>query len=277
MKVLVAVPVYNEQAYVTRVLEKVRRYAADVLVVDDGSTDETPLLLARQPVDVVRHAVNRGYGRSMVDALRWAQCYGYEWLVTMDCDEQHEPESLPDFYRAIEADEADVISGSRYLNSPRCGDRPPADRRAINETVTELVNERLGLSITDAFCGFKAYRVKAVSGLRFTESGYAFPVQFWVQAAAKGLSVAEIPVRLIYNDPNRSFGGPLDDPDHRLAHYRRVFAEEVGRFPGVFEQVTACTCQGELGAERGAVASAGLVAVNQKSNPAAAIKTAEAL
>ena len=90
-RVLVGVPVYNEQRHVANVLAEIRRYADDVLVIDDGSTDETPMELARLPVEVIRHAENRGYGRSMQDMLRWARFDGFDWLITMDCDEQHEP------------------------------------------------------------------------------------------------------------------------------------------------------------------------------------------
>ena len=113
--ILLGIPVYNEQAYVTRVLSEVRDYADCVLVIDDGSTDDTPLLLAQQAVEVIRHAENRGYGRSMQDMLRWARFDGYRWLITMDCDEQHEPAAIPSFIEAIERGRADVISGSRYL------------------------------------------------------------------------------------------------------------------------------------------------------------------
>ncbi|MFW5733395.1 MAG: glycosyltransferase family 2 protein, partial [Planctomycetota bacterium] len=157
MRILVAVPVYNEQRYVTSVIARIAECAKDdVLVIDDGSTDATPTLLAHQPVDVIRHKTNRGYGRSIRDAFRWAQCYKYDWLITMDCDEQHEPAALPAFEAAIAEDDADVISGSRYREPSTNGDRPPEDRRRINRTVTEWVNHRLGLGITDAFCGYKA-------------------------------------------------------------------------------------------------------------------------
>lgn len=242
MKTLVAIPVYNEQHYVQGVLEQVRRFAGDVLVIDDGSTDDTPLLVARHPVAVIRHAVNRGYGRSIRDAFRWADCYGYDWLITMDCDEQHEPANLPSFYRAIGCNDADVISGSRYLDHALCGDQPPPDRRAINATMTQLINARLGLAITDAFCGFKAYRVAALKGLAFDESGYAFPLQFWVQAAAHDRRITEVPIRLIYKDANRSFGGPLDDAGKRLTHYRRVLDDEVAKFPQRFGDVCCIRC-----------------------------------
>jgi dolichol-phosphate mannosyltransferase len=200
------------------------------LVIDDGSRDATPQLLSTFPVEVIRHATNRGYGRSMQDAFRWAAADHFDWVITMDCDEQHEPESIPDFMAAVHHNDADIISGSRYLTPLDSAiGSPPPDRREINGIITTELNERLGLHLTDAFCGFKAYRVSAVSGLRCTEDGYAFPMQFWVQAVAAGLRIREIPVRLIYNDLKRSFGGPLDDREIRLAHYRRVLHCELER------------------------------------------------
>ena len=231
--ILLGIPVYNEAVHVTKVISEIRDFAACILVIDDGSTDDTPLLLAGQPVEVIRHAENRGYGRSMQDMLRWAKFDGYDWLITMDCDEQHEPASIPDFIDAIGRDQADVISGSRYLRSNADetaeDDLPPADRQAINTTITEELNRRLGLSLTDAFCGFKAYRVEACERLTLDVNGYDFPMQFWVQAAAHRFVIEELPVRLIYNDPSRSFGGPLDDPRTRLQHYRRTMHHEIER------------------------------------------------
>ncbi|MFG0331617.1 MAG: glycosyltransferase family 2 protein [Phycisphaerales bacterium] len=230
MRTLIAIPVFNEQRYVTDVLSRVREFADDVLVIDDGSTDHTPTLLALQPVEVIRHAENRGYGRSLQDAFRWAAVDRFEWLITMDCDEQHEPAAIPHFLEAIRDDDADVISGSRYLTTNPLDDRPPSDRRAINLTITEEINRRLGLELTDAFCGFKAYRVSSLSAFDFDVKGYEFPMQFWVQAVANRLRIREIPVRLIYNDPNRSFGGPLDVSDTRLALYRSTLHRELWRY-----------------------------------------------
>ena len=233
MRTLVAIPVYNEQEYVMRVLGRVLEFATDVLVIDDGSTDGTPCLLPRHPVEVIRHAQNRGYGRSLQDAFRWAMVDNFDWIITMDCDEQHEPEAIPAFIAKAGEGGFDVISGSRYLAAHTGDHDPPANRRAINQVMTEEINARLGLSITDAFCGFKAYRVEALRRLRLDVDGYAFPLQFWVQSAAHGLRIAEIPVRLIYNDPNRTFGGPLNHDETRLAHYREVFYAEIDRCRGL--------------------------------------------
>ncbi|MEO1278390.1 MAG: glycosyltransferase family 2 protein [Planctomycetota bacterium] len=226
-RTLLAIPVYNEAKYVERVLGRVLEYVPDVLVIDDGSSDATPSLLAQFPVEVIRHAHNRGYGRSLMDAFRWAAVDRFDWIITMDCDEQHEPASIPDFLKAIDSDELDVVSGSRYLNTHPENDAPPEERRQINGLITRELNSRLGLALTDAFCGFKAYRVSALEKLTLDVDGYAFPMQFWVQAVAAGLRIGELPVRLIYNDATRSFGGPLDDHDHRLTHYRSVLAREL--------------------------------------------------
>ncbi len=224
----VAIPVFNEEKHLVRVLERVRRYCRQILVIDDGSTDRTPELLARQQgIHSITHPENRGYGKSLADAFDYAQDHGYRWLITMDCDEQHEPSQIPRFRAAAEEDDADIISGTRYLSGQSADGQVPLDRRAINRSVTALLNRRLGLFITDAFCGFKAYRVSALRFLRITVPGYAMPIQLWVQAAAAGLRIRELPVRLIYNDPNRHFGGILDDPVVRLAHYLEVFETEM--------------------------------------------------
>ncbi len=233
LRVLIAIPVYNEQKHVQAVLDRVLEHTPDpgtILVIDDGSRDTTPALLAHYPVEVIRHARNRGYGRSMQDAFRWAAVDGFDWVITMDCDEQHEPAAIPRFVAAAHENDADVISGSRYMPSADAPkDSPPPDRRAINGEMTAEINARLGLRLTDAFCGFKAYRVEAIKRLRLDVDGYAFPMQFWVQAVAAGLRIREIPVELIYNDLKRSFGGPLDDPTVRLNHYRCVLHRELRR------------------------------------------------
>jgi len=236
--VLVAIPVHNEEDHVARVLDEVRRVVssddAHILVIDDGSTDRTPDLLAEAErrhdgVSVIRHDTNLGYGRAMRRSFEAALRGGYDLLITMDCDEQHEPARIPAFVDAARQTGADVVSGSRYFLPDADASTAPPERRAINRAITDEINRRLGLSLTDGFCGFKAYRTEALADLEFDEDGYAFPMQFWVQAVANGLTITEIPVELIYLDFERSFGGALDDHDTRLAHYRRVLHCELER------------------------------------------------
>jgi glycosyltransferase involved in cell wall biosynthesis len=228
MRVLTAIPVYNEQAHIEPVLTEVLRHASDVLVVDDGSTDQTPKILLHFPtVQVIRHPMNLGYGAGLKSAFQRTIDAGYDGLVTIDCDGQHEPSLIP--MMASHLDEADIVSGSRYLQVFDPTQKPPEQRRRINVEVTRWLNECLGLNLTDAFCGFKAYRTSALEKLEVTDLGYAMPIPIWVQAVEHGLTIKEVPVPLIYLDENRAFGGALDNAEYRLAHYRNVFQEAVQR------------------------------------------------
>jgi dolichol-phosphate mannosyltransferase len=221
VRILTAIPVYNEERHLERVLNATRRYSPAILVVNDGSTDGTAAILAGHPdVQVVTHETNRGYGAALVSAFSCALAQDVDVLVTMDCDGQHEPSRIPVLLEAIH--DADLVSGSRYLRDFRQDSAPPADRRQINRAITSELNEKLGLRLTDAFCGFKAYRREALSRLHITETGWGMPLQLWVQAARLGLRIKEVGVPRLYLDPSRAFGGVLDNAAERLAYYRRV-------------------------------------------------------
>lgn len=231
MKLLTALPVFNEARHVAPVLREVFKYSRDVLVVDDGSSDGTAAELDRFPqLHRVTHRQNLGYGGALRSAFLYAQEHGFDVLVTIDCDGQHEPRLIPEIAAAM-TDEWDIVSGSRYLRVHPGDSAAPMDRRRINALITDEVNQALSLQLTDAFCGFKAYRVTALKELCITELGYAMPLQLWVQAQRLGLGIVEFPVPLIYLDEKRSFGGALDDAQIRLAHYRQVLADELQRFP----------------------------------------------
>jgi dolichol-phosphate mannosyltransferase len=239
---LAALPVYNEARYVSGVLDEVLCYCRQVLVVDDGSTDGTSeLLAARRDVLVVTHGENRGYGAALLSAFDYAIRHGYERLVTIDCDGQHEPKRIPSFFAACSGD-VDIVSGSRYLQNFPGDTPPPPQRRQINQQVTAELNRRLGLNLTDAFCGFKCYRVSALKKLKTTEPGYAMPLEVWVQAAYAGLKIIELPVPLIYLDEKRSFGGVLDDAQTRLEYYHLTLDRAIAAAsaPGRFCVGSAC-------------------------------------
>lgn len=225
-KWLAALPVYNEEQYVDGVLSEVSKYADNILVVNDGSSDQTlERLQAWTDVRVVNHEVNRGYGAALKSAFQYAIEHEFEYLVTLDCDGQHQPKRIPRFVEACK--QADMVSGSRYLKRYEGDSQPPSQRMFINRQITRHLNELLCLELTDAFCGFKAYRVEALKLLDISDNGYAMPLELWVQAAMRGLRIIEVPVPLIYLDLNRSFGGALDEADKRLLYYNECIERSV--------------------------------------------------
>jgi len=230
MKFLTAIPVYNEVRYIEKVLAEVRRFSPDILLVNDGSSDGTTEVLAKQrDVTVLTHPTNQGYGTALITAFNHFQTTDFDVLVTMDCDGQHEPARIPVLLEALDSN-ADIVSGSRYLRDFRQESLPtPQERRYINQTITTELNDRFGANLTDAFCGFKAYRREALARLCITETGWGMPLQLLVQAACRGLRIREVGVPRIYLDPNRTFGGVYDDPEQRLAYYRQVIANALAQ------------------------------------------------
>lgn len=233
MKKLVAVPVYNEERYIRGVIEKIRGYhPCDILIINDGSTDGSGAII-ESIKDVVcithlTHPQNIGYGQSVIDAFKYAIEKGYDTLVTIDCDEQHEPKYIPELFAQMEG--VDIRSCSRYLRESKDDHAPPPDRYAINMKMTEIINRITGYHLTDSFCGMKGYRVAALKQLNLRETGYAFPLEFWIQARHFGLTVKEFPISRIYKDQSRSFGGKLDNPEVRLAYYHKVIERELKRW-----------------------------------------------
>ena len=246
-RILVAIPIFNEIRYLRRMLDRLGDVPQDKLFVDDGSTDGTLEVLAeaeaRGEISVIRHNRNEGYGAALINAFSYAGERGYDWVITMDCDEQHDPAAIPCFVREIEKGDADIVSGSRYLRptaahgdcyaaSYNGDDLPPVERRAVNLIVTATLNRLFGWTLTDSFCGFKAHRVNPTLSLKLDEAGYAFPLQLWPRVQAARLRVREIPVRLIYKDVDRTFGhdvraGDLDNARVRLRHYLDVLRDEL--------------------------------------------------
>ncbi|GAI09467.1 unnamed protein product [marine sediment metagenome] len=122
---LIVIPIYNEQKYILNVLREVRKYSSDDLVViNDGSTDESKNIVEeiascskiKGKLIIINHLENEGYGKSLIDGIKFAQNNNYRYLLTLDCDEQHEPELIPQFFKEIKTEKFDIVSGSRYLS-----------------------------------------------------------------------------------------------------------------------------------------------------------------
>jgi dolichol-phosphate mannosyltransferase len=241
---LVIIPVYNEEIHIGKVLKKVRENTdSDILVINDGSTDNSLKIVYSlisnsslmrdekgmpiHKINLITHTINQGYGKSLIDGFDFAITHGYQYMITMDCDEQHEPHLIPTFFSEIK--EFDIVSGSRYLKEFPSNNPPPQNRKWINDQITEIINHITGYNITDSFCGFKAYRVSSLKKLRLTEYGYGMPLQLWIQAWNKNLTVKEYTVGRIYKNLDRSFGNELDNPERRLAYYKRIIEEELAQ------------------------------------------------
>lgn len=230
---LIAIPVYNEEKYIKEVILKVKNnidiQSADILIINDGSTDKTQQYLGKtDEIITISHVKNEGYGQSLIDGFQYAIKNQYKYIITMDCDRQHEPYEIKKFINSIIRDEYDIISGSRYLNfNPDDKSKVPRDHLNINKKITKKINKLTEYNLTDSFCGFKAYKVLSLKKLKLTEPGYGFPLQLWLQAGKKKLKIKEIPVELIYLDYTRNFFNSFKSSSKRYKYYLKIIEREV--------------------------------------------------
>jgi len=210
---------------------EVRKYSSeDLLVINDGSTDESKNIVEeiascskiKGRFLIINHLKNEGCGKSLIDGINFTRNNNYKYLLTLDCDKQHEPKLIPQFFKEIKKEKFDIVSGSSYLSPQKQTDSLPEDRYMINRQITKLINQIAGYGLTDSFCGFKVYRVESLKKLELTEKGYGLPLQLWVQACKNNLTVKELPVSMIYKDKNRAFGNYLDNPETRLKYYQKI-------------------------------------------------------
>lgn len=250
---LIIIPVFNEERHIEGVIKKVRENSdSDILIINDGSTDKSLEIIRSlgvkefrshgvnsstpQFLNLLTHSENQGYGKSLIDGFNFAISNNYRLAVTMDCDEQHEPHMISTFLEEVK--NFDIVSGSRYLKEYSTNNPPPLDRKKINEKITKIINRITNYNLTDSFCGFKAYKVDSLKNLKLTEWGYGMPLQLWIQAWQKNLSIKELPVERIYKNLGRSFGAELDDPEKRLAYYKRIIETEINKLTTNNRQLT---------------------------------------
>jgi dolichol-phosphate mannosyltransferase len=230
---LVFIPVYNEEDTIGEIVGQIRQlpYHIDILVIDDGSSDGTRRMLDQLgAIHALFHDQNLGYGQTLIDGFHWACQQGYDHVITIDSDKQHQPGEISLFIEKAKEGTWDIISGSRYLKAS--GEdylEAPTDRVKVNQRITQKINQLTGYQLTDTFCGFKMYRVEALQKLYLTEKGYGMPLQLWIQAWKNSLTVTEVPVELIYFDHRVSRALPYHT-FRRYRYYLQIIEKEIKKY-----------------------------------------------
>ena len=207
--VLVAIPAYNEALTIGSVVLLSKKYG-DVLVVDDGSTDGTYDIARFSGAHVVKHPKNMGKGRALKTAFEYAIGRGYDIVVTIDADGQHNPEEIPKLIEPILRGEADLVIGSRFLDEAKRN--IPLYRRLGLWILNSSTNISLkgGLKITDSQSGFRAMSKRAIEELLDIKSdGYTVESDILVHLSEKGVRIKEVPINVRYDVPNKHKKHPV--------------------------------------------------------------------
>jgi len=193
-KIVAVIPAYNEEQHVREVVISAIRHIP-VLVVDDGSIDQTAQIAERSGATVWRQIENQGKGAALRAGFRWALVQGYEGVITLDSDGQHDPEEIPSFVDTFHNGHKDLIIGVRQFEK-----MPPA-RRLGNHLGRILFSWAIGHQVPDNQSGYRLVSSRLMAAcLESEESGFEFEVEMIVTCLRNGMKLDSVPIKTIYAD-----------------------------------------------------------------------------
>lgn len=195
MRIFIIIPCYNEARHLVKVINEAKNYG-QVVVIDDGSADDSYQLAKNQGIVVLRHLVNRGMGAALATGHFYALNQGADIVVDFDADGQHLAEEIPILIKPIIDGQAEVVLGSRFLHDNQT---PFFKKWLILKPAISFQNLLLRVKLTDAHNGFRALSAKALQKINLTQDGMAHATEIVEQIKWHQLKYLEVPVTIIYH------------------------------------------------------------------------------
>lgn len=212
LKIAVIIPTYNNGNTIEGVIKEVKQYSKDIIVVNDGSTDDTAMLLQRiQDIQVVSFPQNRGKGFALLAGFQKALAKGFTHAITIDSDAQHVPSEIPVFIKKIEEEPQTLWVGNRVLSHEQ-GNKQPGRSSFGRRFSNFWYRFSTGKKLHDTQCGFRAYPLEQTLSLQCRGGRYEYEQEVLIKSAWRGLSVKEVAVTLHY----------LPE-DKRVSHFRPFY------------------------------------------------------
>lgn len=207
---MVLIPTYNNAGTLAQVISDVKEYASDVIVVNDGSTDNTAeILTAIEDIRIISYAENRGKGYALKLGLSKAYEWGYRYAITIDSDGQHYADDIAVFVERIEQSPDTLLIGARNLTA----DNMPSKNSFANKFSNFWFKIETGQSLSDTQSGYRLYPLEKLQNIRLITRRYEFEVEIIVRAAWRGVKVENVPIKVYYapDDKRVSHFRPLRD------------------------------------------------------------------
>lgn len=194
-KITAIMPAYNEELCISGIILGSKKYVDNVIVVDDGSTDNTAEIAKLAGAEVIRHNSNKGKGAALKTGFEAAK--ESEIIVTLDSDGQHNPNEIPKLINPINNGNADIVNGSRYINGNKKD--TPSYRRIGQTVLDKATNLGSGLDITDSQSGFRAFARHTIPTFRFNGVDFSIESEMLMDAANAGLRIKEVEIGVRYD------------------------------------------------------------------------------
>lgn len=207
MKLLIVIPAYNEEQIIAQTISSLQNTSIHpnphILVIDDGSQDQTFQTAKKTGVKVLKHSLNRGLGGALGTGLEYARRQGYDLMVTFDADGQHDPKDLQKVIKPILNLKADVVIGSRTISQQ--GKIPP-DRQIIIKLSNLLTFLLFRQKTSDSLSGFRGFSKKAIQKIHIRTEKMEVSNEFFAEIKRHKLNLKEVPIKIIYTKYSRSKG-----------------------------------------------------------------------
>tara|TARA_Y100001960_G_scaffold290148_1_gene330553 strand:- start:1340 stop:2227 length:888 start_codon:yes stop_codon:yes gene_type:complete len=204
MKITIGIPAYNEEKNIAGIITKLKKYTNDIIVCDDGSNDLTREIAEGLGATVISHKTNKGYGAAINSLFLKAKELKTEVLVTFDADGQHRIEDIPIVTEPIKNNEAELIIGSRFLDTK--SEDMPNYRKVGIKIITKVTNLSIKKDLTDSQSGFRAYSMRALQEITPTDDGMGVSTEILIKANNIGLKIAEVPIKVSYSGDTSTHG-----------------------------------------------------------------------
>lgn len=195
--VLVIIPAYNEARFIGSVILKLRQHPIGILVVDDGSTDDTAQIARAAGADVLQLDANQGKGAALNAGLAFANQQNPDAIVMIDADGQHLPSELIQVVKPVLQGKADITIGSRYLLNTS---NTPSHRKIGHKVLNLITGVFSGVQVSDSQSGYRAFSPKAYQLMKFSSKGFSVESEMQFLASEHNLKVQDIPITIQYLD-----------------------------------------------------------------------------
>ena len=192
----VVLPAYNEAENIKSVIRAIKALKLDVLVVDDGSEDETYLVAAKEQAYLIRHPRRVGKGASLKDGIDYAIRNGYNTIITMDADGQHDASDIPAFLNRVNETGSSVVVGNRMDNPIGM----PLIRILTNKFMSFIISGICKQKIPDTQCGYRLFKKEALEELQIEAQKFEVDSEVLIKVAQRGQKIESVPIRSIYAD-----------------------------------------------------------------------------
>lgn len=207
MKITCVIPAYNEAANISRVINKVKPFVSEIIVIDDASQDDTSQVAQKEEVVVLRHIVNRGQGAALRTGTNLALARGADIIVHFDADDQFQATDIPQMVAPIISKEADAVLGSRFLTKDT---KLPKMKRYFIMPLARLINRWFfNIRLTDPQSGFRALSRKSAEKLTIDNDGMAHCSEILYKLFQNQNRLQEVPITVVYHEYGQKFSGGL--------------------------------------------------------------------